>query len=160
MMQYDDIRIIWRIIVARIRVKRCYGGYVKATGEGVYTSLSTQIHKEESRKTFSTSIVSYFAGTFDGVGFYVLAKLIRVVLTSLMLIPSKYNHYIGKLKNIPNKVCRKPHTSQPNWIIEYQLGIDGENYTIRCNCLCILSFLEVPQATAGYMKAQWLILRA
>lgn len=47
--------------------------------DGNHIDLPTQILGEESREVFFTNFVYFFAGTNEGAGFYVLAKLTRVV---------------------------------------------------------------------------------
>lgn len=72
--------IVWMVMMMKITQG--------LTGDGVtLIEIPTQICKEESKELLFTNNVYYFAGTHEGVGFYVLAKPIMVVLASLMLIP-------------------------------------------------------------------------
>lgn len=93
------------------------GDYGKVLGDGHLTTLSPRIYCEESRKKFSTNIVSCFAGTLEGAWFYGLAKPIRVVLISLILIPSRSSHYIDQPKYLLNNTWRRLYMSQLNWSI-------------------------------------------
>lgn len=56
-----------------------------------HSILPTKICKEESWRSFYTNYGFVFAGTDGRVVIYVLAKLTKVVLASMMLIPFRCN---------------------------------------------------------------------
>lgn len=83
------------------------------TGHGVehheHHKPPTQIWKEESRKSFFTNDNFFFAGTKEGDVLYVLAKLIRVVLVSLILSPYRCNQYMAQLNTTQKRIIMKAY---------------------------------------------------